>query len=88
VGAFSGGTALARKKVAPEWAKLLTGQLGISAVLANVLIDKGIIGRDELCERLRQAQAVARRSAGGEPAARSLAAMISYLEKADRPRSH
>jgi hypothetical protein len=36
--------------------KLHAGHLGVHAVLANALIDKGIVSRDELCDRLRQAR--------------------------------
>jgi hypothetical protein len=76
------------KRRRDEWAKLVSGQLGVSAVIVNVLIDKGVVSRDELCDRFRQAQGAAARSLGGQPAARTLAAMISYLEKVDRGPSH
>ena len=76
-----------RKKTTDhELAKLLAGQLGVSAVLVNVLVDKGIVSRDELYDRFQQAHDAARQSASGEPSARLLAAMISYLGKNLAPR--
>lgn len=78
---------MARKKTTDDaQAKLFAGQLGLSAVLANVLIDKGILSRAELSGRFRQAYDAAMGSAGGAQAARLLAAMISYLEKDLEPR--
>jgi hypothetical protein len=70
-----------KKKINADVANLFAGQLGVSAVLANVLIDKGIVSRAELYERLQQAHDAARESAGGEQAARLLAAMMSYVGK-------
>ena len=61
-------------------AKLLAGHLGVSAVLANALIDHGIISRDELCNRFHQARDAAARSSGGIASAQILAAMLQYLE--------
>jgi hypothetical protein len=63
---------------------LWAGQMGVCAVLVNVLIDKGIIGSEELAERFRQAHAAAARCAGGPAVAQALAEMLTYLEP-DRP---
>ena len=62
-------------------AKVFAGHLGVAAVLANVLIDTGVISREELCDRFRQAQDAASRSVGGPQTARILAAMLAHLEK-------
>ena len=40
-------------------AKLYAGQMGLVAVLVNVLIDKGVISQDELRERFEQAHEAA-----------------------------
>jgi hypothetical protein len=74
--------------MADEFAKTLAGHLGVAAVLANVLIDKGIVTRDELCDRFRQAEDAASRSPGGLASAQILGAMLRYLEQASggRPR--
>src|SRR6478672_13680069 len=42
-------------------AKLYAGQMGIAAVLVNVLMDKGVITQDELRDRFEQAHAAASR---------------------------
>jgi polysaccharide deacetylase 2 family uncharacterized protein YibQ len=68
------------RTMADDFAKTLAGHLGVAAVLANVLIDKGIVTRDELCDRFRQAEEAAARSAGGLASAQILAAMLRYLE--------
>jgi hypothetical protein len=70
-----------KRKQSDQLPGLLAGQLGIGAVLANVLIDKGIVSRDELYVRFRQAYDAAVASAGDVQAARPLVAMISYLDK-------
>ena len=75
-----------KKKERVRLANVFAGQLGISAVLANVLIDKGIVGRDELYVRFQQAHDAASASTGGVQSARLLGAMMSYLEKNLRPR--
>jgi hypothetical protein len=64
-------------------AKLFAGHMGALAVLANVLIDKGIISREELVERLAQAHGAALQCAGGPEVALALAEMLRYL--ADDP---
>ena len=46
-------------------AKLYAGQMGIIAVLVNVLIDKGVITESELRERFEQAHEAASRCSGG-----------------------
>ena len=38
-----------------DFAKLFAGHMGISTVILNVLIDKGVISQDELLERFQQA---------------------------------
>jgi hypothetical protein len=70
-----------KRKERDRLANFFAAQLGISAVLANVLIDKGIVSRDELYARFEQAQGAAGSSAGGAQAARLLAAMMSYIGK-------
>jgi hypothetical protein len=74
-----------RKKMPDEMGKLLAGQLGLAAVIANVLIDKGIITREELCERLHQAHDAALKSSAGPLGAQVLAGLPSYLERNDKP---
>ena len=66
-----------------ELGKLLAGQLGLAAVLANVLIDKGIVTREELCERFQQAHDAAMQSSAAPLGAQMLADLITYLEGAD-----
>ena len=46
-------------------AKLYAGQMGIIAVLVNVLVDKGVITESELRERFEQAHEAASRCSGG-----------------------
>jgi hypothetical protein len=75
-----------KKNESDPLANVFAGQLGISAVLANVLIDKGIIGRGELYVRLQQAHNAASKSVGGVESARQLGAMMSYIEKTLNPR--
>ena len=70
-----------------DFAKLHAGHMGVHAVLANVLIDKGIVSREELCERLRQAYQAAVQSPGGSQSAAVLAGMVHYLESREAPRS-
>jgi hypothetical protein len=50
--------------------KLYAGQMGMIAVLVNVLVDKGIITESELRERFEQAHEAASRCSGG-PVSRS-----------------
>jgi hypothetical protein len=66
-------------------AKLYAGQMGIMAVLVNVLVDKGIISECELRERFEQAHEAACRGSGGPAIARVLEDMLSYFEP-PRPR--
>ena len=68
-------------------AQLHAGHLGVHAVLANVLIDKGIISREELCQRMRQGFDAAVQSSGGQESARVLEAMLNYLDPTAAPRS-
>ena len=89
------GECLGRQTLASQWgpimdadyAKLFAGQMGICAVVLNVLIDKGVITQDELRERFEQAQDAAADSSGGSVAAETLAAIVSYLEPTFRIRS-
>jgi hypothetical protein len=60
--------------------RLYAGYMGICAVLANVLIDKGIITQSELCERFEQAHDAARQCSSGPLTAVMLAEMVAYLE--------
>ena len=60
--------------------KLYAGQMGIVAVLVNVLIDKGVITESELRERFEQAHEAASRCAGGPDIAVVLEDMLTYLE--------
>ena len=68
-------------------AKLHAGHLGVHAVLANVLIDKGIVSREELCQRFQQGLEAAAQSSGGLQSSEVLGAMLRYLEPAESPRS-
>ena len=61
-------------------AKLLAGHIGVCAVLVNILVDKGIVSRDEAADRLRQAHGAAANCSGGTDVARALKAMIRYVE--------
>jgi hypothetical protein len=61
-------------------AKLYAGQMGIAAVLVNVLIDKGIISQRELRERFEQAHEAASRCSGGRGIAIVLEDMLTYLD--------
>jgi hypothetical protein len=65
-------------------AKLFAGQMGTLAVLVNVLLDKGIISREELIARLEQAHDAAEQCSGGPDVAVALAQLLNYLESADR----
>jgi len=65
-------------------AKLYAGQMGICAVLVNVLIDKGVITEDELRERFEQAHEAARRCSGGPGISIVLKDMLAYLEPTRR----
>ena len=67
-------------------AKLYAGQMGICAVLVNVLIDKGVITESELRERFEQAHEAANRCSGGRGVAIVLEDMLTYLEPARRDR--
>jgi sugar diacid utilization regulator len=62
-------------------AKLYAGQMGIIAVLVNVLIDKGVITLSELSERLEQAHEAASQCSGGPGVAVVLRDMLTYLEE-------
>jgi hypothetical protein len=65
-------------------AKLFAGQMGTLAVLANVLLDKGVIGREELIARLQQARQAAQHCSGSPDVAIALAELLHYLRDADR----
>ena len=65
-------------------AKLYAGQMGIIAVLVNVLIDKGVITEGELRQRLEQAREAARHCSGGPGIAVVVEDMLAYLEPARR----
>ena len=67
-------------------AKLYAGQMGIIAVLVNVLIDKGIVSQDELRERFEQAHEAASQCSGGPGIAIVLDDMLTYLEPERRDR--
>ena len=60
--------------------KLHAGQMGIIAVLVNVLVDKGIITENELRERFEQAHKATSRCSGGPGIAIVLEDMLTYLE--------
>jgi sugar diacid utilization regulator len=62
-------------------AKLYAGQMGILAVLVNVLIDKGVITESELRERFAQAHEAASRCSGGPGVAIVLEDMLTYLAR-------
>ena len=62
-------------------AKLYAGQMGILAVLVNVLIDKGVITENEPRERFEQAHEAASRCSGGPGVAIVLEDMLTYLER-------
>jgi hypothetical protein len=64
--------------------KLYAGQMGVMAVLVNVLIDKGVISEIELRERFEQAHEAACQCTGGPEIARALEDMLSYLEQPSR----
>lgn len=70
-----------------DFAKLHAGHMGVHAVLANVLIDKGIVSREELCQRLQQAYHAALQSPGGSQSAAVLAGVLHYLESREAPHS-
>jgi|KBSSwiStaDraftv2_1062776.scaffolds.fasta_scaffold2153468_1 hypothetical protein len=60
-------------------AKIYAGQMGIAAVLVNVLIDKGVITQNELRERFEQAHKAAKNCSGGPVIAVVLEDMLQYL---------
>ena len=78
----------------PKWAcgdkdrtaKLYAGQMGLVAVLVNVLIDKGVISQDELRERFEQAHEAACGCSGGPGIAVALEDILTYLEPVRRER--
>jgi CheY-like chemotaxis protein len=65
-------------------ARMSDGQMGVCAVLVDVLIEKGIVTQRELLDRLRQAQAPSGRGSGGFGAARALADVVACLEPEER----
>ena len=66
-----------------EFAKLFAGHIGISAVILNVLIDKGVISEEELRERFEQARDAAGNCSGGPATAQALSAIVQYLDRDD-----
>jgi hypothetical protein len=62
-------------------AKLFAGHMGVSVVLASVLIEKGLVSSQELRNRLRQAHTAAVRSKGGDECAQALSALLCFLER-------
>ena len=62
-------------------AKLYAGQMGIFAVLVNVLIDKGVVTESELRERFEQAHEAASRCSAGLGVAIVLGDLLKYLER-------
>ena len=69
------------------FAKLFAGHMGISAVLANVLVDKGVISIDELSDRFRQAHRAAALCSSGPATAHALAEIIAYLDRQSAKRA-
>jgi hypothetical protein len=76
-------------------AKLFAGQMGVCAVIVNVLIDKGIITQREIRKRFEQARIAACQCSEGPIISHALAEIVKYLEPedevqgrvvADRPR--
>src|SRR5215510_8074294 len=59
--------------------KLFAGHMGVSAVLANILIEKNVVSREEAIFRFREAHDAATKCSGGIEVAHALAAMVSYL---------
>jgi CheY-like chemotaxis protein len=64
-------------------ARMRAGQMGLCAVLVDLLMDKGIVTQRELFDRVRRAQAAAGPWSGGFGAARALADIMACLEPAD-----
>ena len=60
-------------------AKLYAGQMGICAVIVNVLIDKHVITQDELRDRFEQARDAAGKCSGGRGITVVLEDMLKYL---------
>ena len=80
-----GGRSLLRHKIGAAMddrvTRLFAGHIGVSAVLANILIDKGVVSREEAIFRFRQAHDAAVKCSGGIDVAQALAAMINYLDE-------
>ena len=70
--------------MAKESAKMFAGQIGLVAVLVNVLVDKGVVDREDLAERFRQARDAAAESDGDRESAAVLDTMVKYLGGPDR----
>jgi hypothetical protein len=70
--------------------KLFAGHIGVCAVLVNILIDKGIVSRQEVADRFWQAHAAAAHCSGGKDVAHALAAMFSYVsdERSEQSGKH
>jgi hypothetical protein len=71
-----------------DFAKLFAGHMGVSAVILNVLIDKGIITQDELRECFEQARDAAAHCSGGPITAEALAEFVRYLDRTSGARPH
>ena len=65
-------------------ARLFAGHMGVSAVLTNILIDKRLVSRGEALSYFQQAHDAAARCSGGTEVAQALAAMITYLDEAQK----
>ena len=61
--------------------KFFAGTIGVCAVLLNILIDKGVVGREDATDRFRQAHDAAAQCSGGADVASALGEMIKYLEE-------
>jgi CheY-like chemotaxis protein len=61
-------------------ARMRSGQMDVCAVLVDLLIEKGIVSRRELFDRVRQARDATGRWTGGFGAARALADIMACLE--------
>jgi hypothetical protein len=67
-----------------DLAKLFAGHMGLTTVLANALVDKGVVGTGELSERMRRAHAVAAGCPGAPASGHALAEMVRHLGRQPR----
>jgi hypothetical protein len=63
-----------------EFARLFAGHMGVSVVILNALVDKGVISQEELRERFEQARDAAAECSGGPATAQALAEIVRYLD--------